>query len=73
MITIDELLFQEISKGLQASFEALNDLARDLSESRKKQIHAKTERVQRARARVDALLDERRDSVEFEPDVRQSR
>lgn len=72
MITIDELLLQEISKGLQASFEAINELAKDLSEARRKQVFAKTERVQRARARLDALLDEKRDTVEFEPDVRKA-
>lgn len=73
MITIDDVVLQEISRGLQASFEAINELAKDLSEGRKKQVFAKTDRIQRARARVDALLDERRDSLEFEPDVREAR
>lgn len=73
MITIDELLLREVSKGFQASFEAINELARDLSEARKKQVHAKADRIQRARACLDALLDERRGTVEFEPDVRESR
>lgn len=72
VITIDELLLQEVSKGLRVSFEAINELAKDLSEGRRKQVFAKTDRIQRARARVDALLDEKRDTVEFEPDVRKA-
>lgn len=59
MITIDELVLKEISKGLQASFEAINELARDLSEPRRKQLSAKTERILRARARIDGYLTER--------------
>jgi hypothetical protein len=62
MKTDDMIMFETISQGLQATFEALNDLARDLPEHRKKQIHAKTERVQRARHFVEAMLDERRAS-----------
>ena len=60
MTTDDELLFETISRGFQATFEALNDLARDLSEPRKKSIYARTDRVQRARAQIQALPDERR-------------
>ena len=56
----EQYLFEAVSLGLQATFESLNDLARDLSEARKKQIHAKTERVQRAREHLEALLDEAR-------------
>ena len=56
----EQYVFEAISQGLQATFEAVNDLSRDLSEARKKQIHQKTERVQRARALLEALLDERR-------------
>jgi hypothetical protein len=62
MKTDDMVLFETISQGFQATFEALNDLASDLSEPRKKQLYAKTNRVQRARAQVEALLDERRAS-----------
>ena len=65
MKTNDELCFETISRSLQATFEALNDLAKDLSVPRQKQIYAKTERVQRARHHVDALLDERRAEIEF--------
>ncbi|MGE3077249.1 MAG: hypothetical protein AB7J35_21245 [Dehalococcoidia bacterium] len=64
MITTDELIFEAAERGLQACFEALNDLARDMPEFRKKQIHAKTERVQRASAQIAALLDERRAGLE---------
>jgi nitrogen fixation/metabolism regulation signal transduction histidine kinase len=64
MKTTDDLILETISQGMQATFEALNDLARDLSEARKKQLHAKTERVQRARAHVEALLDERRAGIQ---------
>jgi hypothetical protein len=34
MKTTDDLILETLSKGLQASFEALNELARDLSPSR---------------------------------------
>ncbi len=60
MITTNELIFEAISKGLQATFEAINDLTKDLSEVRSRQVHIKTERIQRARAHIDALIDERR-------------
>lgn len=73
MKSTDNLILETLSQGLQASFEALNELARDLSEPRKKAVYARTDRVQRARAQVDALLAERQTSLEFEPDVRKVR
>ncbi len=58
MMTIDELLFVEVSKCLQANLKAINDLAPDPCEARKKLVHAKTEHIQRERACLDALIDE---------------
>ena len=60
MKTTDDLMFETISRGLQAPFEALNEVARDMSVPRQKALYAKTDRVQRARHQLDALLDERR-------------
>ena len=61
MTTDDVIMFETISRGFQACFEAVQELGRDLTEPRKKILYAKTDRIQRARAQVDALLDERRD------------
>jgi len=56
----DQILFETTGRGLQACFGALNELARDLSEARRQVVSRITQRVQRAKAELDVLLDERR-------------
>ena len=57
MTTDDRVIFETLSRGLQACFEAINELAAELSEPRKKALYAKTDRIVRARAQVEAMLD----------------
>jgi len=56
----DQLLFETTGRGLQACFQALTELARDLSEPRRQGVSRITQRVQRAKAELDVLIDERR-------------
>jgi len=56
----DQLLFATTGRGLQACFQALTELARDLSEPRRQGVSCITQRVQRAKAELDVLIDERR-------------
>jgi len=64
MKTNDDLLFETMSRALQACFEAMNELARDLSEPRKAVIFRITQRVLSARPQLEVLLDERRAELE---------
>ena len=51
-----ELLFETMSRGHQACFEAFIEVGRDMSTPRQKVLEKHTERIQRARAQIDALL-----------------
>lgn len=60
MTTDEDLMFKTISQGLQASFEAINEVAKDLSEPRKAVVFRITKRVLQARHELEALIDMRR-------------
>ena len=60
----DDLLFEAMSRALQATYESMNELARDLSEPRKAVVLRVTQRVLKARHELEALLEERRSRIE---------
>ena len=54
---MDDAAIQLLAEGLQASFEAVNEVARDLPMRRQEQVQTVTKRILSARMRLSELLE----------------